>query len=74
MNKQNRSRVIDTENVLTVAKWEVMLGEWVKKKGIKKCKLVVTQISWGCKVHHREYSQCYPNNCTGVRCVQALSG
>ena len=29
-NKQNRSRVIDTENILMVATWEGSWGRWVK--------------------------------------------
>ena len=35
MNKQNRNRLIDTENKLRVARWEG-LEKWVKKvKGFK---------------------------------------
>ena len=31
MNKQNRKRLIDKENKLTVARWEGGWGRWVKK-------------------------------------------
>ena len=41
MNKQNRNRFIDTENVLTVARLEKC---WVKKvEGIKMYNLVVKE-------------------------------
>ena len=30
-NKQNRNKLIDTENILMVARWEGRLGRWVKK-------------------------------------------
>ena len=52
-NKQNRNRIIDMENVLMAARWEVgKIGE--KGEGINKYKLVVTEQSWGCRVEHRE--------------------
>ena len=56
MNKQKRYRLIDTENILTVARWEGVGEMGVKGEGIKKHKLEVTEQSWGCKVQHREYS------------------
>ena len=31
MNKQNRKRIIDKENVMMVARWEG-LGEWAKRR------------------------------------------
>ena len=43
MNKLNRNRFIDTENILTAARWE---GDWrmgEKGEGIKKYKLEVTE-------------------------------
>ena len=43
MKKQNRNRLIDTENILMVARWS---GGWrmgKKGEGIKKYKLVVTE-------------------------------
>lgn len=53
MNKQNRKRIVDTENILMVARWE---GPWEtgkKDEGIKKYKLL--QSSHGDV--NREYSQ-----------------
>ena len=38
MNKQNRSRIIDTENILKVAGWEGNQGMGEKGEGIKKYK------------------------------------
>ena len=36
MNKQNRNRLIDTENILMITRWEGGFGGWVKKgKGLK---------------------------------------
>ena len=29
ISNQNRNRIIDTENVLMVARWEEGVGEWV---------------------------------------------
>ena len=45
MNKQNRKRIIGTENVLMVARWEGSCGGGGgdKREGIKKSKLVVTE-------------------------------
>ena len=45
MNKQNRNKLVDTENLLTFARWD---GSWGDKKGegIRKYKLVVTEQSW----------------------------
>ena len=49
MNKQNRNRLIDTENKPMVARG-VGVGEVGEKgEGIKKHKLVVQQ-SWECRV------------------------
>lgn len=53
MNKQNRNRIVDTENILMVARWE---GRWEmgkKGEGIKMYQLFVTELSWGCEVQHR---------------------
>ena len=36
MNKQNRNRIIDTENVLIVARWEGVWGMGEKVERIKK--------------------------------------
>ena len=55
MNKQNRNRIIDTENDLMVARWEGNKGYEQKSEGIKKYKLVVTEKSWGHKIQHRKY-------------------
>ena len=57
MIKENRNSLIDTENILTVARWEGIGGDGEKGKGIKKYKLVVTEQPWGCKVQYREYRQ-----------------
>ena len=60
--KQNRNRLIDTENKPVIARdrREVgVLGE--KGEGIKKYKLVVRKQSQGYKVQNREYCQ-YSNN------------
>ena len=43
MSKQNRNRLIDSENILTVARWEGVEGMGEKGEGIKKYKLVVTE-------------------------------
>ena len=57
MSKQKRNRLIDAENILTVARWEGGWGLGEIGKGIKKYKLAVTKQSWGCKVERREHSQ-----------------
>ena len=41
MNKSNRNRFMDTENILRVARWKEDLGRGEKGEGIKKHKLVV---------------------------------
>ena len=43
MNEHDRNRLIDTENILMVARWEELRGVQGKDKGIKKHKLVVTE-------------------------------
>ena len=43
MNKQNRNRLIDSENRLMDARGEVGWGIGEKNKAIKKYKLVVTE-------------------------------
>ena len=43
MNKQNRNRLIDTENILTVARWEGGWGMGEKGEEIRKYRLVVTE-------------------------------
>lgn len=49
IKQQNRNRLLDAENILTVARWEGVEGyEW-KADGIKQHKLLVTEQSWGCK-------------------------
>ena len=50
MNKQNRNRLIDTENVLMVARWERVRGMGEKGEEIKKYRLVVTEQSLGRKI------------------------
>ena len=48
----------DTENILTVARWEERGWEDGEKgEEIKKYKLVVTEQSWECKVQQIGYSQ-----------------
>ena len=56
-NKQNLNRLIDTENRLMVSRWEGCWGPSEKSEGIKNYKLVVTQLSWECKVYHKKYNQ-----------------
>ena len=46
LSKQEQ-RIMDTENVLMVARWEVGVREWVKSEGIKKYQYVVTEYPWG---------------------------
>ena len=43
MNKQKRNRLIDTEKILIIARWEVVAGMDEKGEGIRKYKLVVTE-------------------------------
>ena len=43
MNRQNRNRITDMENVLMVAIWEGVGGMGMKGEGIKKNKLVVSE-------------------------------
>ena len=43
MNKQNRSRFIDTDNILMGARWEVGWETGEKDKGTKNYKLIVTE-------------------------------
>ena len=43
MNKQNRNRLIDAEDILTVARWDGPWGTGEKDEGIEKYKLVVTE-------------------------------
>ena len=43
MNKQNRNKLIDTENILMVARWEEIRGVGGKGGGFKKHKWVVTE-------------------------------
>ena len=46
-NKQNRNKLIDTENILTIARWEGDQEMGKKGEKIKKYKLVVTEQSQG---------------------------
>ena len=48
---------MNTENILTVARWVGRCEMGEKGEGIKKYKLVVTEQSQGYKSKHREYSQ-----------------
>ena len=43
MNKRNRNRLIDTENILMVARWKGIEGMGEKVEEIKKYKLIVTE-------------------------------
>lgn len=43
MNKLNRKKLIDTENMLVVAGWEGSWGMGEKGEGIQKYKLAVTE-------------------------------
>ena len=56
-SRQNRTRLIDRENRLMVARGEGLwkLGE--KGEGVEKYRMVVTEWPWRCQVQHREYSQ-----------------
>ena len=31
VNKNNRDRIMDTERILKVARWEGVVGKWVKR-------------------------------------------
>ena len=54
MNKQNRNRLIDTENRLVIFRGRGGWGGWVKRgEGSEKYRLVVTKESWGCQLEHR---------------------
>ena len=41
--QEDRDRIMDTESVLMVARWEGSVGEWVRGEGIKKYKLIDTE-------------------------------
>ena len=43
INKQNRNKLTDTENILMIARWERIGGLGEKGEGIKKYKLAVTK-------------------------------
>ena len=43
MNKQNRNRLIETENIFMVARGEGVGGMGEEGEGVKKYKLVVTE-------------------------------
>ena len=62
IKKQNRNRLIDTENILSVARGKEVRRMGEKGEGIKKYKLEVSKWSWGCQVQHREYSQLYSSD------------
>ena len=57
MKRQNRKRLIGTENILMVATWKSSWGTGEKGEGTKKYELVVTEQSQRYKVQHREYTQ-----------------
>ena len=66
MTKQNRNTFTDTENKLTVTRWEEGLG--VKKdEGIRKVRMGGYTAVTGCEVQRREYSQQHCNNLDGAR-------
>ena len=46
MHKQNRNRLIDTENILTVARWRAVRRTGEMGEGSKKYKLAVAEQSW----------------------------
>ena len=58
MNKQNRNRLIATKNRLMVSRGVGVGGAEENGEGIEKYKRIVTKLSRGCKVEHREYSLC----------------
>ena len=43
MNDLNRNKIIDTENVLMVVRWEKSWGMHEKGEGTKKYKFIVTE-------------------------------
>ena len=43
MNQQNRKRLTNTENALTIARWEGSWGNGEKSERIKKYKVVVME-------------------------------
>ena len=50
--KQQKNKLIDTENRLMVARGN-RFGGWAKwVRGVKRYKLPVINKSWGCDVHH----------------------
>ena len=57
LNKQTKNRLMDTNNILTGARWE--RGEWLEEKGggIEKHRWAGTESTQGCKAHPREESQ-----------------
>ena len=63
MNKQNRNRLIETEDRLMVVIKDGVWGTGWKGEGTEKYKLAVTKQLQGCEVQHREYSQQYCGNC-----------
>ena len=56
ISKQNRNRIIDTENVLMVVRWQEFWDTGENCEGIKKYKFVFTEYPGGCKPQHREWS------------------
>ena len=48
INKDNRHRLTDTEDILIVANGRELRGLGKKCEEIKNYKLVVTEWSWGC--------------------------
>ena len=75
INNQNRNRLIDTENILIVARGRGLEGMYKKGEGIKKYKLIVAEWSQGCKVHYREYSQYFNTGWChmGMRFIGAIT-
>ena len=57
INKQNRNSLMDTENILMIARWELVEGLDEKGEGIEKYRLVVTKWSQGREVQQKGYSQ-----------------
>ena len=43
LSKQEEHRIMGTESVLMVTRWEGGVGEWVMSEGIKKYKELVTE-------------------------------